>query len=157
MSEIEIETEAETTDTPIETIYEGQCESISGRSTLTYAIGRNPIDGSLALRLVRNSKKGMFCKDAASASQIDAVVIGEEALTAKAFQVLHPGKSINTGGFVMAVCKDLGLIRVTAESSRLHEHVPTTTMEKVCMARIGQVGEPAAPKTTKKSKKLKGV
>ncbi len=145
MSENTTETEPETI-IEIETIYEGQCESISGRSTLTYAVGRNPEDGSLALRLVRNSKKGMFSKEPASASEIDAVVIGEEALTGTAFQVLHPGRSINTGGFVMAVCKDLGLIRVNAENSRLHENIPTVNFEQAVMARIGQAGE-AAPKT----------
>ena len=32
-------------------------------------------------------------------------------LTAKSFHALHPGKSINTSGFVMAAIRELGLIR----------------------------------------------
>ncbi len=142
------ETQTETTDTPIqiETIYEGQCESISGRSTLTYAVGRNPVDATLHLRIVSNSGRGMFCKDPVSASQIDAIVIGEEALTGTAFQTLFQGRSINSGSFAMACCKDLKLIRPNAENSRIHEHVPTVTLEKAVMARIGQAGE-AVPKT----------
>jgi hypothetical protein len=59
-------------------------------------------------------------------------------LTAKSFHALHPGKSINTGGFVMAVLKDLGLIRANEENTRLHEHVPATTFEKVAMVRMGK-------------------
>ena len=97
MSEIEI---TDDTSPEIETIYEGQCESISGRSTLTYAIGRHPKDQSLHLRLVRNSGRGMFAKEPVSASQIDAIVIGEEVLTGTVFQALFVGRSINSGPFV---------------------------------------------------------
>ena len=53
----------------------------------------------------------------ASAKDIDAIVKGATELTAKSFHALHPGKSINTGGFVMAVLKDLGLIRANEENS----------------------------------------
>ena len=46
----------------------------------------------------------------------------------------------------MAAFKSLGLIRTNAENTRLHEHVPTETFEKVVMARIGQ----ASPKPRRK-------
>ena len=80
----------------------------------------------------------MSCNDWADSSQIEAIVKGDAELTAKSFQVLHPGKSINTGGFLMAVLKDLGLIRANADNTRLHEHVPTTTFEQVAIARIAK-------------------
>ena len=89
----------------------GDCPSISGRSTLTYAIGRHKETGELHLRIVDNSGKGMWFAGWASAKDIDAIVKGQVELTAKSFHALHPGKSINTGGFVLAVLKDLGLIR----------------------------------------------
>ena len=139
MNEIDNQTEAEVAADvdPIEVIYEGECPSLSGRSTLSYTIGRHTEDGTLHLRISDNSGKGMTCKDWASASAIQEVVLGEGELTAKSFHVLHPGKSINTGGFILAVLKDLGLIRANEENTRLHEHVPTTTFEQVVMARIG--------------------
>jgi hypothetical protein len=84
----------------------------------------------LHLRIVENSGKGMWFDGWASAKDIDAIVKGATELTAKSFHALHPGKSINTGGFVMAVLKDLGLIRANEENTRLHEHVPATTLEK---------------------------
>ena len=134
MSEIETTIEVN----PIMPIHEGECPSLSGRSVLTYAIGRHAKDATLHLRIVRNSGGGMSCNDWADSRKIEAIVKGGPELTAKSFQVLHPGKSINTGGFLLAVLKDLGFIRANAENTRLHEHVPTTTFEQVAMARIAE-------------------
>lgn len=142
MSEIEnneaVEFAPEEVVNPIEVIFTGDCLSLSGRSTLTYAIGRHTEDGTLHLSITSNSGGGMWCKDWASASAIQDVVVGEGELTAKSFHVLHPGKSINTGGFILAALKALGLIRANEENTRLHEHTPTTTFEQVAMARIGE-------------------
>ena len=148
MSEIEsVTNEAETQPEPdpIEVIYQGDCPSLSERSTITYVIGRHPA-GSLHLRLVGNSGGGMFCPDWIPGTEIDAVVVGHTELTSRSFQVLKPGRSTNTAGFVMAAIKSLGLIRNNAENSRLHEHVPTETLEKVVTARMGQ----ASPKARRK-------
>ena len=144
MNEIDNQTEAEVAAEidPIETIYEGECPSLSGRSTLSYTIGRHTEYGTLHLAITGNSGKGMWCKDWCSASAIQDVVLGEGELTAKSFQALHEGRSVNTGGFIAAALKDLGFIRANEENTRLHEHVPTTTFEQVAMARIGVSLEP---------------
>ena len=150
MSEIETTIEVN----PITSIHEGECPSLSNRSTLTYAIGRHAKDATLHLRIVRNSGGGMSCTDWAESSQIEAIVKGGPELTAKSFQALHPGKSINTGGFLMAVLKDLGLIRANAENTRLHEHVPTTTFEQIAMARIGEPMEQKPKPSRRKAKEV---
>ena len=137
---------------PIEEQFTGDCPSISGRSILTYAIGRHKETGELHLRITDNSGKGMWFDGWASGKDIDAIVKGQDELTAKSFHALHPGKSINTGGFVLAVLKDLGLIRANEENTRLHEHVPATTFEKVAMARMGQVMEAPAKSGKRKGK-----
>ena len=134
MSEIETQTEVH----PIETIYQSEVPSLSERSMLGYEIGRHAEDATLHLRIVSNSGRGMWCKDWASASDIQSIVIGATELTAKSFHQLHSGRSINTGGFVLAAVKGLGFIRPNAENTRLHEHVPTTTFEQVVMARIAE-------------------
>ena len=136
---------------PIETIYDGQCESLSGRSTLGYTVGRHP-DGSLHLKVVSNDGGGMWCDEWIEATAIDAVVVGGAELTSRSFQVLKPGRSTNTAGFVMAAVKSLGLIRSNAENTRLHEHVPTETFEKVVMARIGQASGASPQKSRRKAK-----
>ena len=98
----------------IECLCTAECTSVSGRSTLTYAIGRHP-DQSLHLRIVSNSGGGMFCGDWAAGDRIDALVAGGQELTSRSFHALHPGKSINTGGFVMSALRDLGLIRLNPD------------------------------------------
>ena len=67
MTEIENQTEAEVAAEvdPIEAIYEGECPSLSGRSTLSYTIGRHTEDETLHLRISDNSGKGMWCKTGA--------------------------------------------------------------------------------------------
>ena len=150
MTETENQTEAEVY--PIEVIYEGECPSLSGRSTLSYNIGRHTEDGTLHLRISDNSGKGMWCKDWCSASAIQDVVLGEGELTAKNFNVLQPGRSINNSGFAMAILKDLGLIRANEENTRLHEHVPTMTFEKVVMLRMGVSSEPTPKPGRRKAK-----
>ena len=80
----------------------------------------------------------MWCKKFCSASEIQDVVLGEGGLTAKSFHQLHAGRSINTGGFILAALKELGLIRANEENTRVHEHVPGTTFEKVVSAYMAQ-------------------
>ncbi|MBK7276171.1 MAG: hypothetical protein IPI51_12895 [Betaproteobacteria bacterium] len=130
---------------PIQTIYEGQSESLSGRSTLTFSVGRHPDTGALHLRIVGNTGGGMWCDEWIPGSEIDAVVIGDPELTSRSFQVLKPGRSTNTAGFVMAAVKSMGLIRNNAENTRLHELVPTETFEKVVTALMDE--ESATTKT----------
>ena len=137
---------------PITEIFSGECPSVSGRSILTYAIGRQTDTGELHLRIVDNSGKGMWFNGWAAAKDIETIVKGQDELTAKSFHALHPGKSINTGGFVMAVLRDVGLIRANEENSRLHEHVPATTLEKVVMVRMGKTIEATAPAKPAKRK-----
>lgn len=138
---------------PIQPIFEGQCDSLSGRSTLTFHIGRHtdPEQAGLYLRIHDNSGGGMFCNAWAAASQLDEVLQGDARLTAKTFQCIHPGRSINTGGFILATLKHLGLIRPQEANTRLHEHVPTTTFERAALEAIevseqGKKAKPAKPK-----------
>ena len=138
---------------PIEVIYQGECPSISGRSTLTYAIGRHSEDGKLHLAITGNSGKGIFAADWAPASAIQEVVLGAFGLTGASFHGLHEGRSRNTGAFILAAIKALGLVRANAENTRLHEHIPTTTFEQLVMAHIGESQEPA-PKPGRR--KVKG-
>lgn len=136
---------------PIEPMYVGECPSLTGRSTLTFAIGRHSEDDSLHLRIETNTGGGMFCKDWAAAADIDALVKGATELTSRSFDVLHPGRSINTAGFVLASLKQLGLVRTNQENSRLHEHVPTTTFEQIALAAMGQVKEPSPKPSRRKA------
>lgn len=147
-----MESATETVDTelsPIKTIYTGECPSLSGQSTLTYAIGRHPEDQSLHLRIVANTGGGMFCDEWASGTEIDALVQSSTVLISRSMCELHAGRSINTGGFVLSVLKHLGLVRVNAENSRHHELVPGTTFEQVAFEAMGQTASSSKRKTLK--------
>ena len=133
----------------IKPMHAGSCPSISGRSTLTFALGKHETEGTWHLRIVGTSGGGMFCDDWAPGLDIDAVVVGATALTSRSFDVLHPGRSINTAGFVLATLKHLGLIRTNAENSRHHEHVPTESFVKVAMMTIDPGDSAKKSKTTK--------
>ena len=139
-----MESETETLDTELPivlTIHTGECPSLSGQSTLTYAIGRHPEDQSLHLRIVANSGGGMFCDEWASGTEIDVLVQSSTVLISRSMCELHAGRSINTGGFVLSVLKHLGFVRVNAENSRHHEMVPGTTFEQVVLEAMGQVAD----------------
>ncbi len=138
---------------PITVIHKGECPSLSGRSTLEFIVGRHTENGTLHLAITSNSGKGMFCKDWAAASQINSIVIGEEALSGKAFQPLHPGKSVNTFSFLLSAIRTIGLVTNAENSTRLHAHVPGLTFEKAVAAYMAR--NEVAP--TKKSKKLKAA
>jgi hypothetical protein len=140
---------------PIEVIWTGTCESLSGRSDLTFAIGRHTEDGTLHLAITGNSGGGMWCKDWCSASDIQDAVLGESGLTAKSFHPLHAGRSINTGGFILAALKELGLIRANEANTRLHEHVSGTTFEKVASAAIAKAKVVTMESGGRKTLKLK--
>lgn len=135
---------------PIEVIYQGECQSLSGRSVLAFAIGRNQEDGTLHLAITGNSGGGMWCKNWAPAIAIQDIVLGAQELTAKSFHVLHQGKSINTGGFALSALKEIGLVQVSEANTRLHEHTPAMTFEKAVAAYMAS--HQAAPPKRRKAK-----
>ena len=146
--------EPPTPDIPIITcLFTGECASVSGRSTLTYEIGRHP-DQSLHLRIATNSGGGMFCAEWASGERINAITMGVQELTSRSFNALHPGKSINTGGFVMSALRHLGLLRPGSENTRFHEHIPGTTFDSV-VADVLDVTKSHAPESPKKARSPK--
>lgn len=136
---------------PIEVCYEGEAPSISGRSVLTYAFGRHQENGSLHFRLVANSGSGMFSNAWVKVADIEALIANQIELTSKSFQSIYKGKSINSGGFLMAVLKDLGVIRPCVGNTRLHEHVPDQHIEEIIEARLSEV-TPAAQTKRRKQK-----
>ena len=53
-NEVQTDVPADVID-PVKVIYEGECLSISGRSTLSYAVGRHADDKTLHLAITGNS------------------------------------------------------------------------------------------------------
>ncbi|GAB3656450.1 hypothetical protein [Ramlibacter alkalitolerans] len=138
MQEIEGDQLSEAIEPTVE--YEGECPSISGRSTLTFQIGRNPTDttGERLFRISDNTGKGMWCKGWAAVSEIDALLSKTEDISARTFNDVHPGKSINTGGFILAVLKNLDVVK-PKEESRCHERVPGASLQQAIAFKLKEV------------------
>lgn len=93
------------------------CPSLSERSTLTYEIGGKS-DKSIYIRLKENDGAGMFSKEWQSLAQIDLLLSADDKpITSKSMQPIFSG-SVNSAGFLLAVLKDVGLIKNIDENSR---------------------------------------
>lgn len=112
---------------PIQVIHEGQCESLSGRSTLTFSVGRHPDTGALHLRIVGNTGGGMWCDEWIPGSEIDAVVIGDPELTSRSFQVLKPNRRYVFTGYATEMAQHAGAALSVAAPRR---HQPTISLSE---------------------------
>jgi hypothetical protein len=118
--------------------YEGECPSLTERSVLTYQAGRDPRNNEPVLRIVRNTGGGMWARPWAPILLIDAILAKADPVTARTFNDVHPGRSINTGGFILAVVKDLGVVQPKDDNTRHHERVPGATVLQALATRIAE-------------------
>jgi hypothetical protein len=88
------------------------------------------------LRISRNSGGGMFAKDWAAVARIEEVLAKAKDITARTLNEVHPGKSVNTGGFLLGILKDLGVVEPSEENTRLHRCVPGVGILKAIESRI---------------------
>lgn len=152
------ETPPATLDNLIRVLKDGNCPSLTGRSTLGYQLGLKD-KSELYLRLVSNTGSGFFSKEWVACTVIEQLIAGASELTSTSFKTLFPNKSVNTGGFVMAVVKALGLIQTSEVNTRWHEHVEEMTFEQVTIEAMVQAEEAAqvvSPKGSGKRKHKEG-
>lgn len=99
--------------------------SISGRSTLTYHLGISP-DSDVKLRVFANSGGGFFSREWISLKAIQQIMEKRTAanpVVSSAFGGLFAGKSVNSTGFLLALLKNLGLVKPIKEKHRCYEAV----------------------------------
>ena len=130
----------ENPDALIRVLKNGSCASLTARSTLGYQLGLKD-ESELYLRLVSNTGSGFFSKEWIPCSVIEQLINGSAELTSTSFKAIFPNKSVNTGGFVMAVIKALGLIQTNPQNSRWHQQVPEMTFEQVAIEAMVQEEE----------------
>lgn len=90
----------------------GSCLTLSGKSTLTYHLGRHD-DLSVHFRVVQNSGKGQFNSDWVALTQIEMLLAKHPAEKPMSSSIMHPvfqGKSSNSPAFLFAVIKAEGLV-----------------------------------------------
>lgn len=151
MSSSENHVEQEAAVDPMEVIYIGECESLSGRSIIAYAVGRNKEDGALGIRITDSSGKGMWSSDWASASDIQDIVLGNTSLVGMSLNPLWQGRSVNTCSFALSALRDLGLVEVNPEQTRHHRHVSRMTFSQAVQDRIAEAKALSAKPSKRKA------
>ncbi len=103
----------------------GRCQTVSGKSTLTYHVGCTP-ESAIKMRLYGNSGNGFLNQDWIPWTAIEERLEPQSGATSFTSQVLHSlfdGKSLNSPGFLMAVLKAEGVVRVSTVKRRCYEPV----------------------------------
>ena len=110
-------------DPPIRIIKTATCQSISGKSTLTYNIGCTP-KSNVSICILSNTGGGYFSNEWVSLNAIQhALEKSNKQITSTILQPLFRGKSANTPAFLLAVLKHEGLVQLSKDKLRFHEYV----------------------------------
>ena len=133
VADIQTETSSEPVLPALRILKIANCGSLSGRSTLTYHIGVIETNSEIQLRLFHNTAKGYFCKDWVSMALIYLLLSEANIFSSGDVQRLFfQGKSVNSGGFVLAALRHEGLIRTSEGSLRSYERLdPTAWQEEI--------------------------
>ena len=167
VADIQTETSSEPVLPALRILKIANCGSLSGRSTLTYHIGVIETNSEIQLRLFHNTAKGYFCKDWVSMALIDLLLSEANIFSSGDVQRLFfQGKSVNSGGFVLAALRHEGLIRTSEGSLRSYERLDPSAWHEEIAALIEagvSLSEHQAPevpvvaKSTKKGKSAKAL
>lgn len=114
-----------TTEPPLRILKIARCPTVSGKSTLTYHVGCTP-ESAIKIRLYGNTGNGFLNQDWIAWKAIQEKLEPQLGATSFTSQVLHSlfdGKSLNSPGFLMAVLKAEGVVRVSTVKRRCYEPV----------------------------------
>lgn len=103
------------------------CPTCSGKAQLTYHFGCTK-DNQVHIRILENSGGGFFSEEWISLeATLTALDKAPHPITAVPFINLFIGKSVNTPGFLLAVLKHEGLVKLLEGKVRGYEKLPTET------------------------------
>ena len=129
----------------------GECESLSGKSTLTYQISCNN-DNEVFLALTGNSGAGIFNKDWIALEQIYSLLASQKKpITSGALLGLFEGRSSNSAGFLLAALLKEGILKLSP-GNKHYDLVGQAEFEKIVQALIDS--GTAKKKSGKKGKEV---
>jgi hypothetical protein len=104
---------------PVHVLKTNHCPTLSGKSTLTYQIGRVE-KGEPLLRLFSNPGGGFFSPEWLALSVIQKALdkAAGKPFTSQALRPLYHGKSANNHGFLAAVLLSLQLVKRYEDKAR---------------------------------------
>lgn len=98
------------------------CPSLSGKSKLTYNVGVDP-KGEIHVRVHANSSSGFFSRQwmpMSAIQQVLSTVPNDKTITSFLLQALYSGKSCNNSGFLWALLKAEGLVKLREDKQRCY-------------------------------------
>jgi hypothetical protein len=136
----------------IELVTAKKTKTLSGKSTLTYHIGKDE-DANLYLRLWVNSSNGYFSNEWLAMTKIVEILNrqGTESFTGYVFKDLFSGKSVNSHGFIAACLVAEGVLAFAENKKR--KLVFTGNGLTIDTAKPRRTVKKTARKTTAKSTK----
>ncbi len=136
----------------IEIVSTQKTKTVSGKSDLTYHLGKDD-DSNAYLRIWVNSSNGYFSSEFLSLSAITALLEkqGGASFTSFVFQELFNGKSVNTPGFLVAALLNEGVLALEENKKRKYLYVsvdklyakidkakPRKTVKKIARKPVGK-------------------
>ena len=131
----------------IEIINTAKCKTLSGKSTLTYHIGRND-QTDIFMRIYSNTNEGFFSNEWIPLNDILAILEkqGESSFTSFILQPLFKGQSVNTPAFLVAALLNEKVLRY--EKNKVRKYVFDSSA-----AFLSKIDKLKPVKTSKKSTK----
>ena len=130
----------------------GECQSLSGKSTLTYQIGLK--GDEIHIALTGNTGKGIFNKDWFDIEKIYSLLASQnKPITSGSLHGLFEGRSSNSAGFILAVLLKEGILKVSPGNH--HYDFVGPEYKKIVQALIETTPEGKPPR--KRAGKSKGV
>ena len=111
----------QSTESTIRILKTGSCQTVSGKSTLTYQIGCND-GGDILMRIYANTAAGFVNPEWVLFKSIDdALSQAGSHFTSIVLLPLFQGKSQNNPAFLLAVLLREGLVAMAADKKRCYE------------------------------------
>ena len=131
------------------------CPSLSGKSKLTYELGCGP-GKDLRIRIVKNSRAGWFSADWVNWPDLLSALAtnARKEITSFTLVPLYKGRSVNTGGFLLAALKHEGLVWNMESSPRCCECLDASAFLAEMKALMSS---PVAPGKAAKAAKAVGT
>lgn len=139
----------------IELVLTHKTKTVSGKSDLTYHIGKDD-ESNMHIRVWVNSSNGFFSNEWVQLSAIIALLEKQagESFTSFVLEPLFTGKSVNTPGFLVAILLNEGLLAL--EEGKKQKYVYDSAdglLAKSQNAKPRKTAKKAASKTPKTTNK----
>jgi hypothetical protein len=123
MSKAKSATTLDSTEDSIRVIREATCPTSSGKSTLTYQVGKDD-SGAIFVKVSGNDGGGFWSPEWVPYKSIEQAITEwpvDQGITSMAFRKIFRGKSANTPGFLVAILCAERLLEPMGDKKRVHQ------------------------------------